>query len=544
MLKRALVVCGVLLAGAACDSPVGVESKRKPAAIDVAPANPSLVAADTLRFKATVRDSAGKLMDDVTVSWASSDPARLQIGADGLAKVLVEPTTTEPPVTVTASAGSVSGTTDVKLKWQLLDIFPDTNVLFSGMTRRLNARMINSFSGPSGADFFDAPVSTWVSSDPSIASVDANGVMTAKAVGQARIRGTLANGRTATAELYVKAAPSLRFVDASGAHATFMTLQESRYFGPELAPHGCGLTDTGDVYCWGVAFDAVGPTDRCERTYRLTPVVATYMVRRFRCSEIPYRLASPVIFTSLAARGDMGCGVATSRKIYCWGRTGTALGSGVTDTSYHGVTAIASNDDFISVHVPEVSTLNAYDASPVCGLRADRVLVCWGASFGSNPTAVGTMTWRAISGSGRCGIAAADSTAWCFTTGSAQRFGGTSRWASVSAQQFQVCLTDLTGQPSCGPASGPGFGPLTGVPSLVSLETYSAVVRGTGCGLTSSFDLYCAGAFPANGGAKIDLGVQLKRFFGNCGIGVDDRAYCWLIDPATGVYTFRRIPGQ
>ena len=52
------------------------------------------------------------------------------------------------------------------------------------------------------------------------------------------------------------------------------------------------------------------------------------------------------------------------------------------------------------------------------------------------------------------------------------------------------------------------------------------------CGLNAAGDIYCivATGSPPNYAyslQQVDVGVPLKRFSGACGIGVDDKAYCW-----------------
>jgi hypothetical protein len=60
------------------------------------------------------------------------------------------------------------------------------------------------------------------------------------------------------------------------------------------------------------------------------------------------------------------------------------------------------------------------------------------------------------------------------------------------------------------------------------------------CGITAAGDMYCVaitGTAPALTYTlePVDLGVKLRTFSGNCGIGVDGKAYCWRWRSLTAV---------
>ena len=532
--RIAAFVVGTVLA--AC-SDVSME----PAAITISPSGATLFAAETLRFKATVTNADGDTIA-AGVTWQSSDASILTIDSSGLATVHAVPAKDQSlNAVVSASVAGIARMASVVVAWRApFDVWPDTNVLYVGMTRTLVPRLIPAMSCSACSSTADEPtsVSTWKSSDAAIAEVTSSGVVTAKAPGHVQIiatKGTQAD----TAELYVRTKPTpvLHFTEASGSAGVYGTVTGE----PNTSPRGCGLTDTGDVYCWGFSVDGNGPTDRCESRARNGP--SSFSLQRYRCSEIPLKLSSPVTFTTIAARGDLGCGVATSRKVYCWGSTGT-------------VTAIASSDDFISVHLPAVGPA-LYQQGSVCALRIDRVLVCWGGAFGSTPTAVGTMAWRAFAGASGCGIGT-DSVAYCITSSTTpQRVGTNSGWAAISTSGPAAyptlsaapstprapCVIDFAGQAFCGGTATTAFAAVSDVPAVTAIDMFG-IKASDQCGLSSSGDLHCFYEV-ATADKKIDLGaVKLKRFFGTCGISLDDKAYCWVKDPASGTVSFRKVPGQ
>lgn len=76
--------------------------------------------------------------------------------------------------------------------------------------------------------------------------------------------------------------------------------------------HGCALTEHRDVYCWGSGSYELG--------------LAQTTINR----SLPTRLETDLRFTSIAAGEGVSCGIAESGKIYCWGKdiSGALLGGG------------------------------------------------------------------------------------------------------------------------------------------------------------------------------------------------------------------------
>ena len=99
--------------------------------------------------------------------------------------------------------------------------------------------------------------------------------------------------------------------------------------------------------------------------------------------------------------------------------------------------------------------------------------------------------------------------------------------------------------------SGVGQSPtlVSGDPTLVFMGTMvdaSNFNYSSACGLSAAGDVYCIKATGASPNYSYSLeavnlgGLKLKRFSGTCGIGVDDKAYCWSYDRRT----VRVVPGQ
>ena len=89
------------------------------ASIDIMPPTASLLAGETLQFRASVRSADGSIMDGRTITWSASDPAILRVSADGMATGVAPGTTaitarheshrTEAAVSVTAPMAEEPG---------------------------------------------------------------------------------------------------------------------------------------------------------------------------------------------------------------------------------------------------------------------------------------------------------------------------------------------------------------------------------------------------------------------------------------------------
>lgn len=136
-----------------------------------------------------------------TYTFASSDDNVATVSNSGLVRFQGVGSCT---ISVTASVGASSpiqipvivvGPPTITLPVSNVKVTPPSTDLFRQQTAQLSAQAYNP-DGPVGASF------TWRSSDPAIASVDANGLVTANAIGNVYIYAT-AQGITGQAEIYV-----------------------------------------------------------------------------------------------------------------------------------------------------------------------------------------------------------------------------------------------------------------------------------------------------------------------------------------------------
>ncbi|MFT3836836.1 MAG: Ig-like domain-containing protein [Myxococcaceae bacterium] len=157
--------------------------------IAVTPANSTVPQAGILQMTATATYSDGSTQDVTTqVIWSSSMPSIAGVsnasGSQGLAKGIVLGTTT-----VTATFGTVSGSTPLTVSnviLQYIDVEPYYGSIAPGTAEQLSATGYYS----DGSTAVLTHLVTWTSTTPTIATVDANGLVTAVSMGQTQINAT------------------------------------------------------------------------------------------------------------------------------------------------------------------------------------------------------------------------------------------------------------------------------------------------------------------------------------------------------------------
>lgn len=170
--------------------------------------------------------------------------------------------------------------------------------------------------------------------------------------------------------------------------------------------HACGLTSTGEAYCWGNDASGQLGTGSAGDLEPAPVAVAgdltfTFLVAGsdFTCgvaddgsahcwgdngngalgdgnetvdSASPVAVAGGLTFRSLAAGGSHACGVTEGGAAYCWGYDGSGqLGDGETGTDRDEPTAVVGGLSFDGVTGGE---------SSACGWTADGTTYCWGAN--------------------------------------------------------------------------------------------------------------------------------------------------------------------
>ena len=481
-----------------------------PAAVVVSPTQASVGASgDTIVLVAIVRDARGRLLDHPAVAWSSSNVAVATAAADssaGAGRAFVTVTGVSPgSVTITARSGTASGTASVTVTPPP----PVASVTVSpaSATRVVQGRtQLSAVARDATGKVLAGRMIAWTTDNAAVATVGANGLVTAIGMGSAAVRAT-SEGVSGTAAITVTAI-SLVAVDPGESHA-------------------CGLTPSGAVYCWGyyangaLGVDSVG-LETCSP--------AEFNGETFACSTTPIPAANGLTFSSLRAGSNHSCGLTASGQAYCWGYNGDGqLGD--------GLTASTSEPAVVSGGL----TFAALSAGALhsCGLTTTGAAYCWGYNAQGE---LGAPT-------GPCNPPLAGSTP-CSLTPVAVSGGLT--FSSISVGIEHTCGLTPSGAAYCwgvGLALGDGSNTDSPVPVPVSGGlTFSALSAGGShtCALTSAGAAYCwgDGSYDQLGDTLLPVGtnrslvpvpVSSSLTFTTlsaggeytCGLTATGDAYCW-----------------
>ena len=314
------------------------------------------------------------------VSWQSSAPSVATISSTGFINALF------PGVaTITAAVGQRRATVDISVAATRLTVSPSPVRLAVGQARTLAVDVLDANNRA-----IAGVQATWSSLNPSVATVDRlTGVVTAIAIGNATIAAT-AGGVSGEAQIVVTP-PAIAFTEISTQKA-----------------HVCGISQDGQVYCWGLNTDWQLGDGTFDTRSQPTPVrKSPFTVRsisagsRHTCAiaqsgvrwcwggnkggelgigsmtgtSTPVSPAQESIaFVSVRSGSQYTCGVETQTGAgYCWGENTLAnLGDGTT-TRHTSPTRVGGNVRF-SVIQP--------NSNHTCGLEAEtEIAYCWGSNF-------------------------------------------------------------------------------------------------------------------------------------------------------------------
>ncbi|CAN5694309.1 hypothetical protein BH23GEM6_BH23GEM6_18040 [soil metagenome] len=192
----------------ACDS--GIASpidENAPYRIQLSVARAELEQGDTSRVSAEVMSRGGVLISMPTsgaartssqIRWTSSDPSIADVSRSGL--VLAK---RGGDVTITASSGLLSSNSKVKVQpnGKRVTISPKVDTLQSvGHSLQLSVTVLNN-----GGKEVNDPAVTWQSLNPSVATVNGSGILTAVATGLALVTVSASSGAD-TAAIFVRQA--------------------------------------------------------------------------------------------------------------------------------------------------------------------------------------------------------------------------------------------------------------------------------------------------------------------------------------------------
>ena len=269
--------------------------------------------------------------------------------------------------------------------------------------------------------------------------------------------------------------------------------------------HTCGLTPEGEAACWGS--NAMGLLG--DTTADAACVDIRWLIAA-PCSATPVRVAGGLRFTTIAAGRTHSCALTSEGTAYCWGSNSHGqLGVGSADTAAHAAPAAVGGDlRFVGL---------AAGATHTCGVVATEELYCWGSNE------------HAEVGDGLVPEACAISSGgylWEYCQLLPRHVAKNLRFRAVSLTESNTCGITVGGAVYCwglfppGGGGGGGWHPPT--PGYFPMPTEVSAVT----------------AF-----ATISNGGRL------CGIGTDGIAYCAskLVSMGSGTPAFfplLRVPGQ
>src|SRR5439155_18704515 len=144
MRSIALRVILFWMAVAGCREPnVQPIDSTRPQSLDIQPASATLWAGETQKFTATLRDVGGRAISGAVVSWRATNSAVLFVNDSGRVSALAS--AADASASVIAAYADLADTAVVTVKVKVTEVFnvwPDTNALIVGMTRKLVSRII------------------------------------------------------------------------------------------------------------------------------------------------------------------------------------------------------------------------------------------------------------------------------------------------------------------------------------------------------------------------------------------------------------------
>ena len=195
-LAATLLIFNVACGGG--DDPTPTDPVDPPVAttVNVTPSTSQLASLGaTVQLTATVLDQRGQPVGNATVTWASGDGSVATVDGNGNVTAAAN-----GAATITATSGNASGTATVTVSQQpvRVDVSPSTASLSSiGQTVQLAAEAFDANGHPVANISF-----AWTSSNESVATVDAAGLVTSRGTGSADIAAA-AGGVRASAEVMV-----------------------------------------------------------------------------------------------------------------------------------------------------------------------------------------------------------------------------------------------------------------------------------------------------------------------------------------------------
>jgi alpha-tubulin suppressor-like RCC1 family protein len=491
-----------------------------------------IAARDSIRLTAKALDAEGKPIVGVAFTWSSAATATATVNGAGsvTARAL-------GVVNIAATSGTHTGTASVRVASAVKAIQATSPVptVLAKDTVQLTAVALGYDDKPMGGRTF-----SWTSSNPTIATVDANGRAVFLRAGNVTF--TAKSAFTTSAVTVNALERQFQYIDA-GSDVT------------------CGYTNLGRGYCWGNGTfgKLASPADSsCDGTSGNAP-----------CTLLPKRFAGPALeFTAISVDSTNGCGITRDRLVYCWGPNNAGqLGNGNKGSGGQPTLATVAQERFDSISV---------GVSHVCALNSARAAFCWGSDqFGqlgdarkinsTTPIPVaGGRTYSAIAAGENHTCALSNGRAFCWGNNDVGQLGtgvvggesdvpvavsGAQAFVAIAAGRNHTCALTSAGNAYCwgdntNLQAGSSGGLPIAAPASIGEGSFTRIAAGAShtCALGTAGTVSCWGsnAFGQIGSASIggsfgrttvQSSVPFKAIAvgsnHTCAIGTDGETYCW-----------------
>ena len=171
------------------------------ATVTVSPDSAAVVQGQTAQFTATTKDALGNTLTGRTITWSSSNTSVATVDATGKATAVATGGPDTTGATITATSEGKSGTAKLvvyPLPVDSVAVSPTSATLKRGQTKQFTATALDATGKVLTGRTF-----TWTSSDPTIATVDQTGLVTAVTDGKNVIITATSEGKSGTATVTV-----------------------------------------------------------------------------------------------------------------------------------------------------------------------------------------------------------------------------------------------------------------------------------------------------------------------------------------------------
>ena len=551
----------------ACDSeptglePVVVTLTITPSTIRLS----SLGATSTLTVAA--KEASGQDTDVGAVAWTSQDTTVATVSADGVATAVGNGTS---DITALARGATATATLTVEQVVTAVVVAAPRDTLWSvGDTVRLAAEPQDSLGSP-----VDSAVATWASSDTTKTVVDADGLVTALAVGPTNITAT-AGGVTSDSTL-MTVALSVDTVLVTQTTADFSAFAQTVTLGASVLDVN-GAAVPGAVVTWVSATPAVATVDSSgvvtavgngtasitassggttseSVTVTVSQVITSADITPAATTVI--ELGTLINFTA-TARDANGYAVAGSGPS-TW--TSATPGVGTIDTTGRATSVSDGTTVITASHAgfPATATLTvsqpalqmASSLSHTCIVDAQSRIQCWTDPSATPVVTTGGLTFRSVAvGFNTCAVTVTnDAYCWGAQDSVPVAVVGGLAFRSVSTAVWHSCGVTVSYEAYCWTVVDPT--PAL-VPGGLAFQSISSG-QGHNCAVTTANEVYCWGDNEYGGlgdgtgvnsttpvlvsGALSALAVSAGTY-GTCAVSTANDGYCWGVnlDGALGI---------